>query len=131
MAEKKEKEFSYGSAFLPEGEKKYSVIRWGWNGLNKEDQIDTSALAAQAPNLPTLLNTALEQFVKDYEDYDRGLRQAFEAMGTLYTAPPVLIVVCNNTTVSHEVYRDIAGYQDGVNEDGEPRYRKGRFCNRT
>ena len=89
--------------------------------------VDTSTLSVQAPNLPTLLNTALEQFVKDYEDYDRGLRQAFEAMGTLYTAPPVLIVVCNNTTVSHEVYRDIAGYQDGVNEDGEPRYRKGRF----
>lgn len=94
---------------------------------DKEDKLDTSALAVQAPNLPTLLNTALEQFVKDYEDYDRGLRQAYEAMGTLYTAPPVLIVVCNNTTVSHEVYRDIAGYQDGVNEDGEPRYRKGRF----
>ncbi len=94
---------------------------------DKEDHVDTSALAVQAPNLPTLLNTALEQFVKDYEDYDRGLRQAYEAMGTLYTAPPVLIVVCNNTTVSHEVYRDIAGYQDGVNEDGEPRYRKGRF----
>ena len=94
---------------------------------DKEDQVDASLVAAQAPNLPTLLNTALEQFVKDYEDYDRGLRQAFEAMGTLYTAPPVLIVVCNNTTVSYEVYRDIAGYQDGTNEDGEPRYRKGRF----
>ena len=100
---------------------------------DKEDQTCSvagnlkSPAIAQAPNLPTLLNTALEQFVKDYEDYDRGLRQAFEAMGTLYTAPPVLIVVCNNTTVSHEVYRDIAGYQDGTNEDGEPRYRKGRF----
>ena len=94
---------------------------------DKEDNVDTSVLTVQAPNLPTLLNTALEQFVKDYEDYDRGLRQAYEAMGTLYTAPPVLIVVCNNTTVSHEVYRDIAGYQDGVNENGEPRYRKGRF----
>lgn len=94
---------------------------------DKEDNVETSTLTIQAPNLPTLLNTALEQFVKDYEDYDRGLRQAYEAMGTLYTAPPVLIVVCNNTTVSHEVYRDIAGYQDGVNKDGEPRYRHGRF----
>lgn len=94
---------------------------------DKEDNVETSTLTVQAPNLPTLLNTALEQFVKDYEDYDRGLRQAYEAMGSLYTAPPVLIVVCNNTTVSHEVYRDIAGYQDGINEDGEPRYRKGRF----
>ena len=94
---------------------------------DKEDNIDTTALPVQAPNLPTLLNTALEQFIKDYEEYDRGLRMAYEEMGTLYTAPPVLIVVCNNTTVSHEVYRDIAGYQDGVNEDGEPRYRHGRF----
>jgi type III restriction enzyme len=94
---------------------------------DKEDNVDTSVLTVQAPNLPTLLNTALEQFVKDYEDYDRGLRQAYEEMGSLYSAPPVLIVVCNNTTVSHEVYRDIAGYQDGVNEDGEPRYRHGRF----
>lgn len=43
MAEKKQ-EFQYGSAFLPEGEKKYSVIRWGWNGLNREDKIDTGQL---------------------------------------------------------------------------------------
>ena len=94
---------------------------------DKEDEVETSKIIAQAPNLPTLLNTALEQFVKDYEDYDRGLRMKYEELGSLYTAPPVLIVVCNNTTVSHEVYRDIAGYQDGVNEDGEPRYRHGRF----
>ena len=94
---------------------------------DKEDDNDTNSFTAQAPNLPTLLNTALEQFVKDYEDYDRGLRQAYEEMSTLYTAPPVMIIVCNNTTVSHEIYRDIAGYQDGVNKDGEPHYRHGRF----
>ena len=94
---------------------------------NKDSDNAKTSVFAQAPNLPTLLNTALEQFVKDYEDYDRGLRQVYEEMGSLYSAPPVLIIVCNNTTVSHEVYRDIAGYQDGVNEDGEPRYRHGRF----
>lgn len=99
----------------------------GQKKKDKEDNVDTSDLPAQAPNLPTLLNTALEQFVKDYEDYYRGMRTAYEQMGNLYSAPPVLIIVCNNTTVSHEVYRDIAGYQDGVNEDGEPRYRHGRF----
>lgn len=43
MAEKKQ-EFQYGSSFLPEGEKKYSVIRWGWNGLNRTDKIDTGQL---------------------------------------------------------------------------------------
>lgn len=98
---------------------------------DKEDQaagVDSVAiLSQQAPNLPTLLNTALDQFVEDYKNYDRGLREDYEAMGTLYTAPPVMIVVCNNTTVSYEVYREIAGYQDGVNEDGEPSYRQGRF----
>ena len=95
---------------------------------DKEDKVDPQkSIAAQAPNLPTLLNTALEQFIKDYEDYDKGLRESFESMGTLYTAPPVLIVVCNNTAVSYEVYRDIAGYQDGVDKEGEPRYRHGRF----
>lgn len=98
---------------------------------DKEDQaagVDSVAiLSQQAPNLPTLLNTALDQFVEDYKNYDRGLREDYEAMGTLYTAPPVMIIVCNNTTVSYEVYREIAGYQDGVNEDGEPRYRQGRF----
>ncbi len=93
---------------------------------DKEENVEVP-LIAQAPNLPTLLNTALEQFVNDYIDYDRGLRQAYEEMGTLYSAPPVLILVCNNTTVSYEVYRDIAGYQDGVDENGEPKYRKGRF----
>lgn len=98
----------------------------GQRRQDRENNVDTS-LNAQVPNLPTLLNSALEQFVNDYIDYDRGLRQSYEEMGTLYSAPPVLIVVCNNTTVSHEVYRDIAGYQDGVDEDGEPRYRHGRF----
>ena len=93
---------------------------------DKEDKVD-STLIAQAPSLPTLLNTALEQFVKDYNDYDRGLRQAYEEMSSLYSSPPVMIVVCNNTTVSHEVYRDIAGYQDGVDDEGEPRFRHGRF----
>lgn len=95
---------------------------------DKEEKVDPqNTIAAQAPNLPTLLNTALEQFVKDYEKYAKGLRESFEAMGSLYSAPPVMIVVCNNTTVSYEVYREIAGYQDGVDNEGEPRYRHGRF----
>lgn len=45
---KKEQEFSYGSSFLPEGEKKYSVIRWGWGGLNETDKIDTGQLTADS-----------------------------------------------------------------------------------
>ena len=94
---------------------------------DKEEQDGTKVVSVQPPNLPTLLNTALEQFVRDYEDYDKGQRQQFEEMASLYSAPPVMIVVCNNTTVSNEVYREIAGYQAGTNESGEPRYRHGRF----
>lgn len=41
---KKEQEYSYGSTSIPNGEKKYSVIRWGWNGLNRTDEIDTGQL---------------------------------------------------------------------------------------
>lgn len=93
----------------------------------KDEEDNVTTINVQQPNLPTLLNTALEQFVKDYEDYERGLRQDYEAMGNLLSSPPVMIVVCNNTAVSHEVFRDIAGYQDGVNEANEPHYRKGRF----
>ena len=65
----------------------------------------------KAPNLPSLLNLALEQFVKDYEDYDKGIRQDNEAARNLFTAPPVFIVVCNNTTVSKEVFKYMAGYE--------------------
>lgn len=53
-------------------------------------------IGEKAPNLPSLLNLALEQFVKDYEDYDKGIRQDNEAARNLFTAPPVFIVVCNN-----------------------------------
>ena len=79
------------------------------------------------PHLPTLLNVALEQFVKDYESYDAGRRERFENQVDLTTAPPVMIIVCNNTMVSKEVFRDIAGYQDGTTADGDPIYRPGRF----
>lgn len=80
----------------------------------------------QAPNLPTLLNSALAQFVKDYEDYDNGMRQAGEAGMDVFTTPPVFIVVCNNTTVSKEVYKYIAGYES-VDANGNTIYVEGHF----
>ena len=94
---------------------------------DKEDNVDVKNMTVQAPNLPTLLNTALEQFYDDYQRYEKGLREKYEEKGTLFTAPPVMIVVCNNTTVSREVFRDIAGYKDGEDEGGNPRFRRGRF----
>lgn len=39
MADKNE--FSYGAMSIPSGESRYSIIRWGWGGLNKTDLIDS------------------------------------------------------------------------------------------
>ena len=72
------------------------------------------------PQLPALLRTALEQFYRHYEAYDRGLRARGEAGPDLLSSPPVFIVVCSNTTVSKEVYKQIAGYET-ADADGRPR----------
>ena len=63
------------------------------------------------PDLPHLLVAALESLVAHYEEFDQGFRTRTEARADLFAAPPVLIVVCNNTGVSKEVYKHIAGYE--------------------
>ncbi|WP_151087247.1 BPTD_3080 family restriction endonuclease [Hymenobacter baengnokdamensis] len=63
------------------------------------------------PDLPQLLVTALDQLVAHYEEYDQGVRERGERRPELLSTPPVLIVVCNNTGVSKEVYKHIAGYE--------------------
>lgn len=82
--------------------------------------------AETPPHLPSLLGVALDQFVKDYEEYDRGTREAGEEQTNLLTTPPVFIVVCNNTTVSKEVFKYLAGYET-VDADGNPRFVDGHF----
>ncbi|MCD8288114.1 MAG: hypothetical protein LUC18_04660, partial [Porphyromonadaceae bacterium] len=83
-------------------------------------------LREKAPNLPSLLNLALEQFVNDYEAYNKGIRQNDESAKNLFTAPPVFIVVCNNTTVSKEVFKYMAGYET-VDNEGNRIYIDGHF----
>lgn len=75
--------------------------------------------AEPAPVLPALLRSALAQFYRHYEQYDRGLRVRGEAGRDLLSAPPVFIVVCSNTTVSKEVYKLIAGYES-ADAEGRP-----------
>ena len=87
---------------------------------------ETAPQGEQAQNLPTLLNSALAQFVKDYEDYDKGMRQEGEEGINVFSTPPVFIVVCNNTTVSKEVYKYIAGYES-VDANGNKIYVEGHF----
>ncbi len=71
------------------------------------------------PELPALLRNALEQFYRHYEAYEQGLREQGEQSRDLYSAPPVFIVVCSNTTVSKEIYKLLAGYET-LDERGNP-----------
>lgn len=89
------------------------------NDLPKKGQRKKKSEAAESgeilkeepPDLPFLVKTALDQFYTHYrKDYDR--------IGDLFSSPPVMIMVCNNTTVSKEVYKWVAGYEY-ENDKGE------------
>lgn len=78
--------------------------------------------AEQPPNMSQLgkLVSALEQFYEQYEkDHQR--------VGALFGAPPVFIVVCNNTSVSKEIYKYIAGFET-VDEEGNRRVHQGKYA---
>ena len=79
-----------------------------------------------APHLPGIVRSALEQFYNHYEEYERGQRKKGELKADMFTAPPVFIVVCNNTTVSREVFKEIAGYER-VDENGQTSVVPGRL----
>lgn len=63
------------------------------------------------PRLPSLVKGALDQFYNHYEEYFNGTRKNSEQKLNIFSAPPVFIAVCNNTGVSKEVYKYIAGYE--------------------
>ncbi|MCX6277956.1 MAG: DEAD/DEAH box helicase family protein [Bacteroidetes bacterium] len=63
------------------------------------------------PRLPSLVKSALDQFYGHYVDYYQGVRKNQEEKTNLFSSPPVFILVCNNTSVSKEVYKYIAGYE--------------------
>jgi len=63
------------------------------------------------PRLPSLVKGALDQFYNHYVEYYNGIRKHREEKVNLFSAPPVFIAVCNNTSVSKEVYKYIAGYE--------------------
>ena len=66
------------------------------------------------PHLPETLQIALDQFYRHYEkDFNRPGQQTFEA-------PPVFIVVCNNTSVSKEVFKFMAGYEQTTDDESAP-----------
>ncbi len=98
----------------------------GQKAKKAEDKKNGRDLSESAPNLPALLNTAIDQFVRDYEDYERGAREEGETAKDLFSTPPVFIVVCNNTSVSKEVFKMMAGYES-VDAEGNTIYVPGRY----
>jgi type III restriction enzyme len=80
-------------------------------GKATERKEQGAAYVERKPDLPQLLVAALDQLVTHYEDYDQGVRERGERRPELLSTPPVLIVVCNNTGVSKEVYKHLAGYE--------------------
>jgi type III restriction enzyme len=92
--------------------------RKGQRKQKSEAAAEGKKIKEEPPRLPSLVKAALDQFYGHYLDYDKGVRKNQEEKVSLFSSPPVFIIVCNNTSVSKEVYKYIAGYEF-PDENGE------------
>lgn len=90
---------------------KDELPRKGQRKKKSEAAVEGNQLKETPPKLPALVKGALDQFYNHYKEYLEGQRKQNEERNNLFSAPPVFIVVCNNTSVSKEVYKYIAGYE--------------------
>lgn len=90
----------------------------GQKTKKRDAKAEGEKLKEEKPNLPVLIKQAMDMFYNHYVDYDKGYRHRLERAKDLFSPPPVFIVVCNNTSVSKEAYKYIAGYEY-ENENGE------------
>ncbi len=88
-----------------------ALPRRGQRTQRRDANQEGNVFVEQPPQLPALVKGALDQFYNHYVDYDKGIRLQQEENRNLFSPPPVFIVVCNNTAVSKEVYKYIAGYE--------------------
>ncbi len=83
-----------------------------------------AVLKEAPPRLPDTVKAAFEQFYRHYAQESRTRHVSTKARGTtqleLDDSPPVFIIVCNNTSVSKEVYKYIAGYEQPAPEESAP-----------
>ena len=98
----------------------------GQRKKKQEAKAAGNKLTEEPPRLPVLVKGALDQFYNHYHDYSNLMREAAEAKANLFSRPPVFIAVCNNTSVSKEVYKFIAGYET-EDEAGETRVITGQY----
>lgn len=97
---------------------KEDLPKKGQRTKKSEAAAEGSKFIELPPRLPSIVKGALDQFYSHYEEYYTGVRKYNEAKANIFSAPPVFIAVCNNTSVSKEVYKYIAGYEY-ANADGE------------
>ncbi|MFH1004882.1 MAG: DEAD/DEAH box helicase family protein [Bacteroidota bacterium] len=90
---------------------KNELPKKGQRKKKSEAKEEGKKLTELPPQLPSLVKGALDQFYNHYVDYYKGYREQQEEKSNLFSAPPVFILVCNNTSVSKEVYKYIAGYE--------------------
>jgi len=108
---------------LYEHAKKEGLPKAGQKVERKRAKEKGEQLKEAPPRLPTVVKAAFAQFYdhyqKDHESRDSIVRASGSTQLALDDTPPVFIVVCNNTSVSKEVYKYIAGYEQ-TGEDGAP-----------
>ncbi len=97
---------------------KHELPKKGQRTKKKEAKKEGKKLSEEPPKLPQLVKGALDQFYTHYKEYSDHLRNKGEENVSLFSRPPVFIAVCNNTSVSKELYKFIAGYEF-ENEKGE------------
>jgi type III restriction enzyme len=90
---------------------KDELPRKGQRKQKSEAAAEGKKMKELPPRLPALVKAALDQFYGHYVEYYKGARKNQEENLNLFSSPPVFILVCNNTSVSKEVYKYIAGYE--------------------
>jgi type III restriction enzyme len=84
----------------------------------KKKKLSEKEIENEKPYVPPLVKSAIDQLYSEYKNHFTGYRKIQEETPTLLSAPPVMILVCNNTRVSRDIYKYIAGYEIR-NEEGE------------
>src|SRR5207249_11462757 len=80
-------------------------------------------LTEDPPRPPEIVKAAFRQFCEHCRGEFRDRKHTLEARGTrqleMQDTPPVFIFVCNNTSVSKEVFKYVAGYVQKSGDNGE------------
>ena len=97
------------------------VYRELWSQIKDELPKKSKAGVNGAPKLPALLQGALESLYGNYKKYHQRWKSNPQGQ-----TPPVMIIVCNNTTVSKLVYDWVAGYKKTL-PDGNTGVEPGRL----